>query len=177
MRKSGGLVCCLLAAFFWGTTFVAQDTAAKTIPAFTFLALRSFVGAAALLVVFLVKDHIHKKRGTFVPVEKGTHKRTLLGGAFCGLFLCAASALQQLGIAGNAGSPGKDAFITALYIVFVPLFGLFLGNAYLRMRSGGTRGLVVALHERLGTHHGRYSADHLLRAVCVSDDTGGYDRR
>ncbi|MBR2011467.1 MAG: DMT family transporter [Clostridia bacterium] len=128
MRKSGGLVCCLLAAFFWGTTFVAQDTAAKTIPAFTFLALRSFVGAAALLVVFLVKDHIHKKRGTFVPVEKGTHKRTLLGGAFCGLFLCAASALQQLGIAGNAGSPGKDAFITALYIVFVPLFGLFLGK-------------------------------------------------
>ena len=128
MRRSGGLICCLLAAFFWGTTFVAQDTAAKTIPAFTFLALRSFVGAAALLAVFLIKDHIHKKRGTFVPMKKGAHKRTLLGGAFCGLFLCAASALQQLGIAGNAGSPGKDAFITALYIVFVPLFGLFLGK-------------------------------------------------
>ena len=128
MRKSSGLVCCLLAALFWGTTFVAQDVAAKTIPAFTFLALRSFVGAGALLAVFLVKDHINKKRGTFVPPKKGAHKRTLIGGTFCGLFLCAASALQQLGIAGNTGSPGKDAFITALYIVFVPAFGLLLGK-------------------------------------------------
>ncbi len=128
MRKSSGLVCCLLAALFWGTTFVAQDVAAKTIPAFTFLALRSFVGAGALLAVFLVKDHINKKRGTFTPPQKGAHKRTLIGGTFCGLFLCAASALQQLGIAGNTGSPGKDAFITALYIVFVPAFGLLLGK-------------------------------------------------
>ena len=128
MRKSSGLVCCLLAALFWGTTFVAQDVAAKTIPAFTFLALRSFVGAGALLAVFLVKDHINKKRGTFTPPQKGAHKRTLIGGTLCGLFLCAASALQQLGIAGNTGSPGKDAFITALYIVFVPAFGLLLGK-------------------------------------------------
>ncbi len=128
MKRSSGLICCLLAAFFWGTTFVAQDTAAETIPAFTFLALRSFVGAAALLVVFLVKDALAKKKGTFQPATREAHKLTWLGGAFCGLFLCSASALQQLGIASNTGSPGKDAFITALYIVFVPLFGLFLGK-------------------------------------------------
>lgn len=128
MRKSSGLICCLLAALFWGTTFVAQDVAAKTIPAFTFLALRSFVGAGALLAVFLVKDHINKKRGTFTPPQKGAHRHTLIGGTFCGLFLCAASALQQFGIASNTGSPGKDAFITALYIVFVPAFGLLLGK-------------------------------------------------
>ena len=128
MRKSSGLICCLLAALFWGTTFVAQDVAAKTIPAFTFLALRSFVGAGALLAVFLVKDHINKKRGTFTPPQRGAHRHTLIGGTFCGLFLCAASALQQFGIASNTGSPGKDAFITALYIVFVPAFGLLLGK-------------------------------------------------
>lgn len=128
MRRSGGLICCLLAAFFWGTTFVAQDTAAKTIPAFTFLALRSFVGAAALLAVFLTKDAIAKKKGSYQPPTKASSKLTWLGGALCGLFLCSASALQQLGIASNTGSPGKDAFITALYIVFVPLFGLFLGK-------------------------------------------------
>ena len=128
MRKSSGFICCLLAALFWGTTFVAQDTAAKTIPAFTFLALRSFVGAIALLVVFLVKEHINKKRGNVKPITGSTKKLTFFGGALCGVFLCAASALQQLGIASNTGSPGKDAFITALYIVFVPLFGLFLGK-------------------------------------------------
>lgn len=128
MQKSGGLICCLLAAFFWGTTFVAQDTAAKTIPSFTFLALRSFVGAAALLAVFLLMDRARKKKGTYQKPSGATLKLTWLGGALCGLFLCAASALQQLGIASNTGSPGKDAFITALYIVFVPLFGLFLGR-------------------------------------------------
>ena len=128
IKRSGGLICCLLAAFFWGTTFVAQDIAAETIPAFTFLALRSFVGAGALLLVFLIKDKW--KKGTCAPnnPHKERTKLTLLGGLFCGVLLCAASALQQLGIAENVGSPGKDAFITALYIVFVPLLGLFFGK-------------------------------------------------
>lgn len=47
-----GIFFCLLTAFFWGTTFVAQDKAAKVIPAFSFLAIRSFVAAAALLPTF-----------------------------------------------------------------------------------------------------------------------------
>lgn len=128
LKRSSGLVCCLLAAFFWGTTFVAQDTAAETIPPFTFLALRSFVGTAALLIVVAVKDKWQKNKGTYVPTSKATARLTLLGGALCGLFLCAASALQQFGIASNTGSPGKDAFITALYIVFVPVFSLVLGK-------------------------------------------------
>lgn len=125
IKRSSGLICCLLAAFFWGTTFVAQDIAAETIPAFTFLALRSFVGAGALLLVFLIKDKWGK--GERAPSKERT-KLTLFGGLLCGVLLCAASALQQLGIAENVGSPGKDAFITALYIVFVPLLGLFLGK-------------------------------------------------
>ncbi len=128
MKKSGGLICCLLAAFFWGTTFVAQDTAARTIPPFTFLALRSFVGAAALALVFFLMDRARKKKGTYEKPTATRKRLTWVSGAFCGVFLCAASALQQFGIASNTGSPGKDAFITALYIVFVPLFGLFLGR-------------------------------------------------
>ena len=128
MKKSGGLICCLLAAFFWGTTFVAQDTAARTIPPFTFLALRSFVGAAALALVFFLMDRTRKKKGTYEKPTATRKRLTWVSGAFCGVFLCAASALQQFGIASNTGSPGKDAFITALYIVFVPLFGLFLGR-------------------------------------------------
>lgn len=128
IRKYSGPLCCLLAALFWGTTFVAQDTAARTIPAFTFLALRSFIGAAALLAVFLIRDRQEKKKGCCKALTKAQAKLTLWGGALCGVFLCAASALQQLGIGNNTGSPGKDAFITALYIVFVPLLGFFLGR-------------------------------------------------
>ena len=55
-----GIFFCLLTAFFWGTTFVAQDKAAKVIPAFSFLAIRSFVAAAALLPTFLIKIPITK---------------------------------------------------------------------------------------------------------------------
>ena len=127
LKKYSGVLCCFLAALFWGTTFVAQDTAAKTIPPFTFLALRSFIGAAALVPVFLIKDKL--TRGKQVPSPAPASRRmTWLGGALCGLFLCAASALQQLGIGNNTGSPGKDAFITALYIVFVPVIALFFGR-------------------------------------------------
>lgn len=127
IKRSSGLICCLLAALFWGTTFVAQDAAAATIPAFTFLALRSFVGAGALLLLFLVKDKWGKGEA-LCPPDKGRARLTVFGGTLCGVFLCAASALQQLGIASNTGSPGKDAFITALYIVFVPLIGLIFGK-------------------------------------------------
>ncbi len=127
IKRSSGLICCLLAAFFWGTTFVAQDAAAATIPAFTFLALRSFVGAGALLLLFLIKDKWGKGEA-LCPPDKDRARLTLFGGALCGVFLLGASALQQLGIASNTGSPGKDAFITALYIVFVPLIGLIFGK-------------------------------------------------
>ena len=125
-KKSSGVLACLLAALFWGTTFVVQDKAAGTIPAFTFLALRSYVGALFLVPVFLIKDRITRKKGIEIP--KKSKKTLWLGGVRCGAFLCAASALQQLGIGNNVGSPGKDAFITALYIVFVPLFFLVFGR-------------------------------------------------
>ena len=125
-RKSGGILCCLLAAFFWGTTFVVQDKAADLIPPFTFLALRSFVGVLALLPLYFAKEKYAKTHD--VPTPARNVKLLFGGGVLCGVFLCAASALQQFGIGNNVGSPGKDAFITALYIVFVPLFSLIFGK-------------------------------------------------
>jgi drug/metabolite transporter (DMT)-like permease len=104
---------------------VAQDIAAQTIPPFTFLALRSATGVLALTAVLLLRDGFLKKEKLYVPPTPAQKKKMALGGSICGLFLFTASALQQFGIAGNAGSPGKDAFITALYIVFVPVLGLF----------------------------------------------------
>ena len=123
-----GTLLLLLAAFIWGTSFVAQDVGAETIGSFTYQAVRNLMAATVLFPLCFVSDAIGKKRGTRQPPTPQSRKYLLLGGIGCGLMLSVAVILQQFGIAGNVTSPGKDAFITALYIVFVPVIGLFLGK-------------------------------------------------
>lgn len=127
-QKALGILCCFLAALFWGIAFVAQDKGAVHVESFTFQAVRSFIGAIALVPVFLLKDRIEKKKGIHRTPDKKEKKMLLLGGLACGVVLCVAACLQQFGIANNETSPGKDAFITALYMLFVPVIGLFLGK-------------------------------------------------
>ena len=127
-KQLGGALCLLLAAIVWGFGFVAQDMGAEHVAGFTFQACRTLLAALALLLLWLVRDGIKRKRGTYVPMTKEEKKYLLIGGPVCGAILCAASGLQQLGIANNTGSPGKEAFITALYIVLVPLLSLVFGK-------------------------------------------------
>lgn len=126
-RLTGPLLL-LGAAVVWGFGFVAQDLGAVHVGGFTFQASRTALAALVLLLIVLVRDAWQRKKGTFVPMTKRDKGQLLLGGVLCGSVLCAATAFQQFGIANNMTSPGKDAFITALYIVMVPLFGLFLGR-------------------------------------------------
>ena len=131
MNKKGqvvGALMLLTAALFWGMTCVAQDIAAVHVEGFTFQSVRSLIGALALLPVILARDAYAKKQGTYRPLSKKDLKYLLPGGVLCGAILCTATVLQQFGIAQNVTSPGKDAFITALYIVFVPVFGAFFGK-------------------------------------------------
>lgn len=122
-----GSLILLLTTVLWGFTFVAQDLAMEVIRPYTFQAVRSLIGSLVLVPVILVMDGIKKKNGTYVPPTKQENKTLLVGGIVCGFFLCIASCLQQVGIAfGTSG--GKAGFITAMYIIFVPLFGLFLGK-------------------------------------------------
>ena len=115
------------AALIWGASFVAQDVGG-VVGSFTFQASRNTLGALTLLLVCIGKSLWQKKKGTYrKPTEKET-KMLLLGGVGCGLLLCVAVILQQFGIDANVTSPGKDAFITALYIVFVPVIALLLGR-------------------------------------------------
>lgn len=114
--------CALIAALLWGTAFVAQDLCAGKIGAFTFNGLRSMIGVIFLGIFLLIRAAARKKVG--YPVEKRNMKDLLLGGFLSGLFLFGASNLQQFGISDSGG--GKAAFITTLYIVLVPIFGLFL---------------------------------------------------
>ena len=114
--------CALIAALLWGTAFVAQDLCAGKIGAFTFNALRAAIGVAFLGIFLIVRRSAVKKSGH--PEEKRSWKDLLSGGFLSGLFLFGASNLQQFGIEGSGG--GKAAFITTLYIILVPIFGLFL---------------------------------------------------
>lgn len=127
-RKLLGTVLLFFAALLWGCSFVAQDVGAATVEGFTYQATRNLLGATVLLFICLGKWGVAKRKGTYQPLSKKTKKYLWLGGIACGAILSVAANLQQFGIAQNVTSPGKDAFITALYIVFVPIFGLFLGR-------------------------------------------------
>ncbi len=110
-----------LTAFIWGTAFVAQSVGMDHIGPFTFNAARSLVGGVALIPVVLVSDRFKTPQRR--QEEKANRKTLLLGGLSCGVALGVASSLQQVGI--QYTTVGKAGFITALYIVIVPILGLF----------------------------------------------------
>ncbi len=115
----------ILAAFIWGTAFVAQDLCADSIGTFAFNATRYFIAVLALLVVIAVSDKAKKNRPTPTAGEKkAANKQLWLGGLCCGVALAIASNFQQAGLVAGTDA-GKAGFITALYVVLVPVFGLF----------------------------------------------------
>ena len=115
----------ILAAFIWGTAFVAQDLCADSIGTFAFNATRYFIAVLALLVVILISDTLKKNKPTLTAQEKKAGSKQLwLGGLCCGAALAIASNFQQAGLVAGTDA-GKAGFITALYVVLVPVFGLF----------------------------------------------------
>lgn len=124
MKTKNGLIL-FLAAFIWGTAFVAQSMGMDYLGPFAFNGIRSFVGGIALLPCIALLDRIKQKEDGKESTIRAAEKRTLLtGGLCCGLCLFAASSLQQIGI--QYTTVGKAGFITAFYIVLVPVFGIFL---------------------------------------------------
>lgn len=115
----------ILAAFIWGTAFVAQDLCADSIGTFAFNATRYFVAVLALLVVIAISDRAKKNKPALTAEEKkAANKQLWLGGLCCGAALAIASNFQQAGLVAGTDA-GKAGFITALYVVLVPVFGLF----------------------------------------------------
>ena len=109
----------VLAALIWGAAFVAQSTGMEYVGPFTFNGVRNFLGAFALVPVALIKDKAEGGGST-----KWNDKRLIIGGLSCGILLFFASSTQQIGIMST--TVGKSGFITALYIVLVPIFSLAL---------------------------------------------------
>ncbi len=115
----------LLAALIWGTAFVAQDVCADVIDAFTFNAIRSYIAVIVLLIIITIFDRFKKDKPQLTPEEKkANRKQLIIGGICCGIALGIASNFQQAGISAGTDA-GKAGFITALYVVLVPVFGLF----------------------------------------------------
>ena len=125
MKKYLSTVMMLVAAAIWGFAFSAQKAAAH-VPAFTLVFARSLLGAIFLFFLIMILDKA-RKNGRQLVSKKGLdfNKTELVGGTVCGIILSLASVLQQSGI-GNGTDAGKAAFITALYVVLVPVFGIFL---------------------------------------------------
>ena len=118
----------ILAAFIWGTAFVAQDLCADSIGTFAFNATRYFVAVLALLVVIAISDRAKKDKPALTAEEKkAANKQLWLGGLCCGVALAIASNFQQAGLVAGTDA-GKAGFITALYVVLVPLLGVFFGR-------------------------------------------------
>lgn len=115
-----------IAAAIWGFAFAAQSEAMDYIGPFTLNCIRNVIGAVVLVPVIFVTDRYEKNRGNGCKKEeRAENKRLLLtGGICCGLLLTVATNLQQLGI--KYTTVGKAGFITAIYIVLVPVAGLFL---------------------------------------------------
>ncbi len=117
----------LTAAIIWGFAFVAQEKLADTIPPFTVNMIRSLIASIALIPVAAITRRMQGKR---LREENPADRRTLIkAGVICGVMLCISVNLQQFGIAlypEGAPASAHSGFLTALYIVFVPIFGLFL---------------------------------------------------
>ncbi len=111
----------ILTAFIWGVAFVAQKEGGTAVGDFTFNGVRFVLGGALLAVCLPLLDKLGLTHRCDTPESK---KAMWLGGVLCGIALWAASNLQQLGL--RSTSAGKGGFITALYIVLVPIFGLVI---------------------------------------------------
>lgn len=125
----------LLVALIWGVAFVAQSEGARDVGPYTFNGLRMLIGGIVLLPSIRLMDAIKVRSGETAQMNKN---KLMAGGVCCGVMLFLASTLQQVGILYTTA--GKAGFITALYIIIVPLAGLLMGR-----KSGAALWVSVAL--------------------------------
>lgn len=134
MRLRGNLFL-LMAAFFWGTTFVAQMTGMDNLGPFTYAASRYLLGFASLLIIwYLYRGPRQTAR------EAGTYEPGWKAGVGAGCIMFVATSFQQVAMLYTTA--GKAAFITCLYIILVPIASSLLGH---RIRPENWIGAVLAL--------------------------------
>lgn len=134
-KKMRGNLMLILTALIWGSSFVAQKSGMDLIGPMAFNGIRTVIGGVVLIPAIMFLDRWKAKKSIISgeteaeasAEEKRIEKKNLIiGGICCGIALLVASSLQQIGIFYTTA--GKAGFITALYVVLVPICGLFLGK-------------------------------------------------
>jgi oxaloacetate decarboxylase beta subunit len=129
----------ILAAMIWGFAFSAQKSADET-PPLLLGTLRSVFAAVFLFFTIVIRDKIKGEKSTLFK-KSPFSKYEIAGGVICGVTLAASNLFQQLGL--NAGTDaGKASFITALYVLFVPIYALAIGK---RPRMNAVISMLIAL--------------------------------
>lgn len=121
LLSSGSL---LLATIIWGSAFVSQNIAMRYLGPFSFQAIRCWLAVLGLIAVIAIFDRFKKPKKTFF--KQWTDKKLWLAGILCGIPLFLACNLQQIALVDT--DPGKAGFLTAMYIVIVPIIGIFRGE-------------------------------------------------
>ena len=119
-----GTLILALTSIIWGISFVSQSVSMEHIGANTFAGIRTLLGCISLLPLILYTSA--KKKEPVVPKNKDERKALVTGALLCGIFLCIASTLQTYGM--KYTTAGKSGFITAMYMIFVPLVSIFMGK-------------------------------------------------
>lgn len=120
-NKIRGILSLLIATIIWGSAFIAQSVGMDYIGPMTFLAVRCGMGAAFLIPLSYLFEN---DKSAFVA--NWMNPKLWKTGFICGLALFTASGMQQVGLVYTTA--GKAGFITAMYIILVPILGIFLGN-------------------------------------------------
>lgn len=125
-KKTVGNLLLFVTAMIWGFAFSSQKVAGEVLQPFTLNSIRFLLGALVLVPALFVLDKTRGNGRVFLSVKNRRFidltRREVLGGLACGSALLAATIFQQFGLL--VASPGKASFLTALYMVFVPLWGL-----------------------------------------------------
>ena len=123
MQRSSpkGIILLLLTALIWGISFVAQSVGSESLEPFAYNGIRTMMGSIVLALVIVITELSRKH-----TLKQIVSRRLLIHGIIMGTVFAVASNLQQFAFADS--SAGKIAFITALYIFFVPIISLFLGK-------------------------------------------------
>ena len=154
----------LLAAIIWGIAFVAQSVGMKYVGGFTFSAVRSLIGAAVLLPLIFILGR--KEASADSSSSRPTSRKDLIiGGISCGICLCLATNFQQFGI--KYTTVGKAGFITAYYIVIVPVIGIFLGKKCSKFIWAAVAMALVGLYLLCITDGFSIGKGDLLVLVCA----------
>lgn len=125
-KQLKGSIAIIIATIIWGSTFVAQSVGMDHIGPFTFQAVRCLMGGLVLLPVIAITDPLLNKGDGKDYFSRWKDKKLWIAGLFCGIPLFVAMNLQQMGMVYT--DAGKAGFLTAMYIVFVPILGIFRGQ-------------------------------------------------